>query len=200
MSPWQRPGRFSQHSCPTCLWSVPPSQPPSHAPCPPCGFTCFLPRLADLPTALLGRKPAGDGFQSHSKAKAGQARPHPRSQLPLVSGRWWDGGAVEDPEHWPREPGVNTDKSLELPSLPLSLSPYFTGKNPECCNGPTSLGLGFSPASCPPFSWPPPVSIFLEHLLCSLPHFLLSPSAPPSPFLFSPPRLLLLYRALSVSI
>lgn len=124
-------------------------------------------------------KASWGGFQSHSKAKAGQARPHPRSQLPLVSGRWvggWDGGAVEDPEHWPREPGVNTDKSLELPSLPLSLSPYFTGKDPECCPRPTSLGLGFSPAACPPFSWPPPVSIFLEHLLCPLPHFLLSPS------------------------
>lgn len=67
--------------------SLPPSYPPT-PPCPPCGLACFLPRLADLPTALLGRKPARACFQRHSKAKAGQVRPHPHPQLPLVSEGW----------------------------------------------------------------------------------------------------------------
>lgn len=79
------------HSAPACLCPVPPSQEPSHAPCPPCGLACFLPRLADLPTALLGRRPARAGFQRHQKPRAGQARPQPRLQLPLVSRRWVGG-------------------------------------------------------------------------------------------------------------
>jgi hypothetical protein len=67
--------------------SLPPNHPPT-PPCPPCGLACFLSRLADLPTALLGKKPARACFQRHSKAKAGQVRPHPHPQLPLVSERW----------------------------------------------------------------------------------------------------------------
>ncbi|XP_035306295.1 nucleoredoxin-like protein 1 isoform X2 [Cricetulus griseus] len=124
MSPWQSWARLAAQR--PCDPLPRPSQPPSHAPCPPCWLTCFLPRLADLPTALLGRKPAGAGFQSHSKAKAGQARPHPRPQLLLVSGRWVVGwGAAGDPERWTSQLGVNNDQSLELPSLPLLRSPIL---------------------------------------------------------------------------
>lgn len=153
MSPWQRPGRFSQHSGPTCLWSVPPSQPPSDAPCPPCGFTCFLPRLADLPTALLGRKPSGMASRATQRPRLGRRGPTPARSCHWSQGGGWVGwgGAVEDPEHWPREPGVNTDKSLELPSLPLSLSPYFTGKDPRVLPRAHQLRSGIQPCCLPSF-------------------------------------------------
>eukprot|EP00073_Rattus_norvegicus_P053508 XP_017455892.1 PREDICTED: uncharacterized protein LOC108353096 [Rattus norvegicus] len=73
--------------------------------------------------ALLGRKPTRACFQRHSKAKAGQVRPHPHPQLPLVSERWVGGwGMRRSP---PGQPEVNEDLSLDLPSLPLLLSPHF---------------------------------------------------------------------------
>lgn len=177
MSPWQRPGRFSQQGALRASGlSLPPSHPPT-PPAHPAGLLVFCPAWPTFPSSPW-EKASRTASRAIQRPRLGRRGPTPACSCHWSQGGgWvWDGGAVEDPEHWPTEPGVNTDKSLELPSLPLSLSPYFTGKDPECCPGPISLGLGFSPAACPPFSWPPPVSIFLEHLLCPLSHFLLSPS------------------------
>lgn len=67
---------------------------------PPCGFPCFLPLLADLPTALLGRKPAGMASRATPRPRLCRRSPTPARSCHWSQGGGWMGGIDRWMDGW----------------------------------------------------------------------------------------------------
>lgn len=122
MSPLQSPRSFSLGPCvPLPCPSLPATlpRPPAH----PAALLVFCPAWPTFPQLSLGGSQPGPASSATRRPRLGKCGPTPtRSCHWSQRGGWVDGGMRRSP---PGQPGVSEDLSLDLPSLPLLLSPHF---------------------------------------------------------------------------
>lgn len=186
MSPLQSPGRFSQRPCvPLPCPSLPATlpRPPAH----PADLLVFCPAWPTFPQLSLGGSQPGPASSATRRPRLGKCGPTPTGscQWSQRSG-WVVWGGAEDLDTASQGSTKTFSRPVFSPST--AVTPFLQVKTLNEAGPPAGIQPCRQPSS---LLGPPPVSMFLEHLLCPLPHFRLSPdcalySLPlSSPLLFS---------------